>query len=199
MLAAIVDDCSGAGTLIWLAKGYPWLTMLLPLTLTWLPTLPLATEVPATPSNCVKTSAAGTARARHFAKEMVHQSRSPPLQGGETPSFEDCWLKVPRGREEEAVDAGAAIVRGKEISLVAGPLFCNRAEAKSADRPASFCEATVEEEGPARADEVVGVYVLGEGDDDDMSSGTRDGATVRRMVSRVAIRSRASLSLASRA
>ena len=110
--------------------------------------------------------------------------------GRRTPSFEDCWLKVAKERVEEAVDAGAAIARGKVTSLLTKPLFCNRADARLADRPAPNCGAGVEVEEAAWAD---GEEVEEDDDDDDddgvTRSGTREGATVRRMVSRVLTRS----------
>ena len=86
-------------------------------------------------------------------------------------------------REEETVDAGAAIVADKGTSLEARPLFCIRVDMRSADSPASICGAIVEGETEETVDE----------DDDEeeevMINGTRDGATARRMVSRELIRS----------
>lgn len=91
-------------------------------------------------------------------------------------------------RGEEAVDAGAAIARGKATSLLAEPLFCTSADARFADKPASNCEASVEAEEAARAD---GVKEDGRDNeaDDGPRSGMREGATVRRMVSSVVTRS----------
>ena len=120
-------------------------------------------------------------RQRDGASEQVASAA-----GRRTPSFEVCWPKVPRDREEEAVDAGAAIARGKETSLEVRPPFCRSADARSTDRPASSCGAVEEVEEAANADEEEETEE--DGDDDDMSNGAREGATVRIMVSRVLIR-----------
>lgn len=104
---------------------------------------------------------------------------------------------MPKEREGEAVDAGAAIAKGKDSSLVARPLLCRSTDAISADTPASNCGAIVEVEGAARAGEVDG-RGDDDDDDDDTSNGPRDGATVRSIVSSVWMRIWESLCLASR-
>lgn len=106
---------------------------------------------------------------------------------------------MPREREEEAVDAGAAIAKGKETSLLVRPVFCRREEARSAESPASSWEAIADVEGAAKADEETAEEEDDDDDDDDeISKGKRDGATVRMIVSRVSMRSCESLSLASK-
>ena len=105
---------------------------------------------------------------------------------------------MPREREEEAVDAGAAIAKGKETSLLVRPVFCRREEARSAESPASSWEAIADVEGAAKADEETVEEEDDDDDDDDISKGTRDGATVRMIVSRVSMRSCESFSLASK-
>lgn len=136
-----------------------------------------------------------------FSRENGASEQVASAAGRRTPSFKVCWLKVPREREEEAVDAGAAIARGKETSLVVRPAFCRRADARSADSPASSCGAIAEVEGAVGADEKGESVEDGDDDDDEenMSNGTRDGATVRSIVSSVLIRICESLSLVSRA
>lgn len=107
--------------------------------------------------------------------------------GRRTPSFEDCWAKVPNEKGVETVDAGAAIARDKGTSLLAELLSCTEAEARFADRPASNCGASEEAGDVARTE---GLEEDGrDNNDDGPRRGTREGASVRRMVSRVLTRS----------
>lgn len=123
---------------------------------------------------CWDCSSSASLKERDGASEQVASAA-----GRQMPSFEDCWLKESKERVEEAVDTGAAIVRGKWTSLLAKPLFCRRADARLADRPASNCGASAEVEEAAKADE--GVEDVAE-EDDEARRGTREGAMVRRVV-----------------